>query len=38
MAKRLVRVHTHTHTQGDLENRTKANTKFAFDKVCIKDE
>ena len=36
MAKTLERVHT--HTQGDLENKNKANIIFAFDKVCIKDE
>ena len=38
MAEMLERVHTHTHTQGNLENRNKANTIFAFNRVCIKDE
>ena len=38
MAEMLGIVHTHTHTQGNLENRNKANTKFAFDKLCLKDE
>jgi len=36
MAESLVRVHTHTHTQGNLINKTKISIEYALLNIQIK--